>query len=302
MIRRALVVASLLLLGSALADDAAKDPFAFSLEVKEKVLANGLRVVVAPRKGAPRVACALWFRVGSVDEEPGKTGLAHVLEHMMFKGTRRIGVKAAALGEKLIAQLDATWDSQKPLAAKVGEPRLHELRARERSLAAACGRLLGARADLAAVASEASFIASSFGAADEPYLVLRRVEQDFERLSLEERKNDIQEELWDTYVNAGGTGINAFTTEDTTQYIVTLPSNKLELFFWLEADRLAEPVFREWYPEREIVKEERRNDENQSDGPFYEALAATVFGPHPYWHQILGWMKDLDELGPQDAR
>ncbi len=262
MFRRTLLVATLFVLGSALADDAAKDPFAFTLDVKEKTLANGLRVLVAPRKGAPRVACALWFRVGSVDEEPGKTGLAHVLEHMMFKGTRRIGVKDAALGEKLLARLDAAWEAKKALAAKLADPRADEARVQ----------------------------------------ALRRAEAEFDRLILEERKNDNQEELWDSYVNAGGSGINAFTTEDTTQYVVTLPANKLELFFWLEADRLADPVFREWYPEREIVKEERRNDENQSDGPFYEGLSATVFGPHPYGHPILGWMKDLDALTPRDAK
>lgn len=289
----ALLVASGVALGLASAQDGDKDPFAFTLVVKEKLLDNGLRVIVAPRKGAPRVACAVWFRVGSVDEEPGKTGLAHVLEHMMFKGSRRIGVKDAALGDKLMAQLDATWESKRALIEALGAER-SDASARERALVAACGRLHGAGRDLAAVGSEAVFVARA--------VELRRVEREFQRLSLEERKNDNQEELWDTYVQAGGTGINAFTTEDTTQYVVTLPSNKLELFFWLEADRLATPVFREWYPEREVVKEERRGDENSSDGPFYEGLASVVYGPHPYGHPILGWMKDLDELRPQDAR
>jgi predicted Zn-dependent peptidase len=302
-LRRTLLVASLLVLGVATADDGDKEPFAFSLEVKEKVLDNGLRVLVAPRKGAPRVACAVWFRVGSVDEEPGKTGLAHCLEHMFFKGSHRVGVKDAALGDKLGAQLDAAWDRKHALLGALGEARLPVLRNRERSVAAACGRLLGAGEDLAAVVSETAFLAASgFRAEDLPYFELRVVEQDFQRLLAEERKNDNQEELWDTYVQAGGTNLNAFTTEDTTQYIVTLPSNKLELFFWLESDRLADPVFREWYAERNVVKEERRNDENAADGPFYEGLNAVVFGPHPYGHPILGWMKDLDELTPRDAR
>ncbi len=282
--------------------DGEADPFAFTLDVKEKVLENGLRVLVAPRKGAPRVACAVWFRVGSVDELPGRTGLAHCLEHMMFKGTHRIGVRDPVLGDKISAQLDALWSRKRALVRELGEARVPGLRARERALAAALQRFAAAGSDVAAASSEASFIAaSSFGPQDRPFLELRSVEADFQHLILEERKNDRKEELWDTYVRAGGTNLNAFTTEDTTNYVVTLPSNKLELFFWLEADRLTDPVFREWYPEREVVKEERRNDENAADGPFYEALNAVVYGPHPYGHPVLGWTKDLDDLMPRDA-
>ncbi len=303
--RRTLLLTMALALGVVGAraqDENGKDPFAFTLDVKEKVLANGLRVVVAPRKGAPRVACAMWFRVGSVDEVPGKTGLAHVLEHMMFKGTHRIGVKDATLGDKLEQQLDAAWARKKGLAAALGEARLAKARARERTLPFAVARLFAGAGDAASVASESTFLAANgWTAADAPYFELRGAEEDFKGLVLEERKNDRQEELWDTYVRAGGTNLNAFTSEDTTQYVVTLPANKLELFFWLEADRLKDPVFREWYPEREVVKEERYNDENSGDGPFYEALTAVVYGPHPYGHPILGWMKDLDNATPQDA-
>jgi predicted Zn-dependent peptidase len=278
-----------------------KDPFAFSLDVKEKVLDNGLRVLVAPRPGAPRVACAVWFRVGSVDELPGRTGLAHCLEHMMFKGTHRIGVKDAALGDKLDAQLDAIWARKKGQIVEVGSE-LPKLRAQERAFLGSCGRMLLAGEDVAQIASEAAFLGTKvFRPEDKPYFELRETEAEFTRLILEERKNDRKEELWDTYVAAGGTNLNAFTTEDSTQYVVTLPSNQLELFFWLEADRLTDPVFREWYPERDVVKEERRNDENAADGPFYEALTGVVFGPHPYAHPILGWTKDLDELTPREA-
>ncbi len=281
--------------------DHEKDPFAFTLDVKEKVLDNGFRILVAPRPGAPRIACAVWFRVGSVDELPGRTGLAHCLEHMMFKGTHRIGVKDAALGDKLDAQLDATWAHKKALATELGGD-LSRLRAQERAFLASSGRLLAAGEDVATLASEAAFLGTKvFHPEDKAYFEIRETEAEFTRLILEERKNDRKEELWDTYVAAGGTNLNAFTTEDSTQYVVTLPTNQLELFFWLEADRLSDPVFREWYPERDVVKEERRNDENAADGPFYEALTGVIFGPHPYGHPILGWTKDLDEITPKDA-
>src|SRR2546423_486560 len=113
--RPAIAVAFLLGALGFLAIARADSAFDVKLDVKERVLENGMRVLVAPRKGAPRVACALWFRVGSLDEEPGKTGLAHVLEHMFFKGSHRIGVKDAALSDKLVEQLDAAWERKRAL-------------------------------------------------------------------------------------------------------------------------------------------------------------------------------------------
>ncbi len=56
----------------------------------ERVLANGLKVVVKPDRRAPVVVSMVWYRIGSVDEQNGVTGVAHVLEHMMFKGTRTV--------------------------------------------------------------------------------------------------------------------------------------------------------------------------------------------------------------------
>jgi zinc protease len=52
-------------------------------------LKNGLEVVVIPDHRTPVVTHMIWYRVGSADEEPGKTGLAHFLEHLMFKGTKK---------------------------------------------------------------------------------------------------------------------------------------------------------------------------------------------------------------------
>src|SRR5262245_14153911 len=64
---------------------------AVQAEPRELTLANGLRVVVKEDHRAPTVVQQVWYRAGSMDESPGTTGVAHVLEHMMFKGTRRVG-------------------------------------------------------------------------------------------------------------------------------------------------------------------------------------------------------------------
>ena len=59
------------------------------LPVRERTLDNGLRALVLPLRRAPIVVCDLYYPVGSFDEPPGQTGLAHFVEHMLFKGTER---------------------------------------------------------------------------------------------------------------------------------------------------------------------------------------------------------------------
>ena len=62
------------------------------LDVREHVLGNGMKILILPKAGVPRVVCHVYYRVGSINERPGITGSAHLLEHMMFKGTRMMGV------------------------------------------------------------------------------------------------------------------------------------------------------------------------------------------------------------------
>src|SRR5258708_20807896 len=69
----------------ALASGAQANPHEFTLP-------NGLRLIVKEDHRAPTVVHQVWYRAGSMDEAPGTTGVAHVLEHMMFKGTRRFGL------------------------------------------------------------------------------------------------------------------------------------------------------------------------------------------------------------------
>ncbi len=72
-------------------------------QAQEFKLANGMRIIVQEDRRAPNVAHMVWYRVGSMDEQNGTTGVAHVLEHMMFKGTAKLkpgefSEKVAALG------------------------------------------------------------------------------------------------------------------------------------------------------------------------------------------------------------
>src|SRR5512143_1939434 len=63
------------------------------LKVTEKTLANGLKVLLREEHKAPVVTFQIWYKVGSRNERLGRTGLSHMLEHMMFKGTKKYGPK-----------------------------------------------------------------------------------------------------------------------------------------------------------------------------------------------------------------
>lgn len=76
------------------------------LDVIEHRLPNGLTLLMLERHRAPIVSCSVFYRVGSVNEDPGCTGISHLLEHMMFKGTRTIGTKDYAREEPLLKKIE----------------------------------------------------------------------------------------------------------------------------------------------------------------------------------------------------
>src|SRR5437868_5481572 len=77
------------------------------VQVQEVVLNNGMRLLMAPRKGDPNIAAGWIARVGSVNERPGITGLSHLFEHMMFKGTHTIGTKNYVEDTKIMDEMDS---------------------------------------------------------------------------------------------------------------------------------------------------------------------------------------------------
>jgi predicted Zn-dependent peptidase len=110
----------------------------------------------------------------------------------------------------------------------------------------------------------------------------------------------VSEEIWSTYQEAGGTGLNASTGQEMTQYYVTLPKNKIELYMAMEADRMANPVFREFYSERDVITEERRMSENSPGSFFQEQLNATFYAASPYRNPVVGWMSDVSRITKQE--
>ncbi len=124
---------------------------------------------------------------------------------------------------------------------------------------------------------------------------IREIEEEIAQVSAGQKQHIIKNELWQAYQRLGGTGLNASTGEDSTQYYVQLPSNQLKVWAYLESDRLAHPVFREFYSERDVVHEERRlRTDTQPAGLFGEAFQGMAYVAHPYRNPVVGWPSDID--------
>src|SRR3990170_7946201 len=240
-----------------------------SLDVREHTLKNGMKVLILPRKNSSTFSAYLRFKTGSVHEQAGKTGLAHMLEHMMFKGTRSIGTLDAEAEEPILEMLDrlhlelaALRETQR---SPFRPPALSPVEGKDPSR-------------------------------------LTALEKEIAEATAAHKQLIIPNEFWEIYRRHGAVGLNASTSRDGTQYYVNLPSNRLELWTILESGRMKNPVFREFYTEREVVKEERlQRYEAHPEGALSEALIALAFAAHPYRNPIIGWPSDIDRLLRPDA-
>ena len=239
--------------------------------VQEFVLDNGMRVLLVPRKGDPNISAGWIARVGSVNERPGITGLSHLFEHMMFKGTHAIGTKDIAANLKLIKEMD-------------------DLRAelRKEQLALIQKARLGEISDVK----------------DPKFRSERHKEllAKFDELTKREKELMVKDEFDRIYTTAGGSGMNAGTSNDFTVYFINVPANKLELWFWMESDRLRNPVFREFYSERDVVHEERRlRTDSTPTGKFDEQYDSMFWQSSPYGWPVVGWPSDLEGITREEA-
>src|ERR1043166_6941669 len=198
--------------------------FAQKVPVAEQTLPNGMRLLLVERHDDPTIAGGWVAHVGSANERPGITGIAHLFEHMMFKGTHVIGTRDYDLDARLIDEQETVME---------------EMRAEISKLRAAYRR--GEIDDITKPEAKTPR--------------MKQLEARFDSLVAQQRPHMIKNEFDLVVQKNGGSRINAFTNEDMTFYFYTLPANKLELYFWMEADRLQHRVFREFYSERDVVYE-----------------------------------------------
>ena len=123
------------------------------------------------------------------------------------------------------------------------------------------------------------------------------------KLQVRHKKYFIPNEIDRLYTENGGLDMNASTGQDVTTYQVSLPANKIELWARIESDRLRNPVFREFYTERDVIMEERRQRvETDPHGKLYEQFLSTAFKIHPYGRPIIGWPADMINLKPASVK
>lgn len=219
-------------------------------------LANGWTFLLLPRPTAPVFSFATIVNAGSVQEVAGITGLAHMFEHMAFKGTPNLGTTDYEAEKKALAAVEAAylaWQAER-LSTHPDETKLAKL------------------------------------------------ESEFKARQAEASSYVIKNEFGDAVDREGGVGLNASTAADTTQYFYSLPSNKLELFCYLESERFLHPVYREFYTERDVVKEERRlRVDSNPIGRLVEQFLGSAYLAHPYGVPGIGHMSDLNSITATDA-
>lgn len=226
-------------------------------KVVEHRLANGLRLLMVERHDTPTVAAYITIGVGAVNETSETRGVAHLLEHMLFKGTTTLGTTDYAKEQPLLAEIE-----------QVGTE-LDRLRSQP----------------------------------DADPVKINALEGHLRELQERHRPFVIKDVFSQLYSENGAVGFNAFTAKDMTTYLVSLPSNKLELWALLESERMKHAVLREFYTERDVIREERRRSyETNPDGLLYETLLATAFTVHPYRNPIIGWHSDIASLSLAETR
>lgn len=236
---------------------AAQDVASFEKRLTVHTLANGYTFLILERPdAAPVFSFATRVDVGSAQEVPGITGLAHMFEHMAFKGTPRLGTRDYAKEKVALEELEAAYQAYE------------QARASAKPAPAEVERLLKVFKEKQE-AAQAFVVSNAFDEA-----VSRQ----------------------------GGVGLNASTSAEATTYYYSLPANKFELFAYLESERFLHPVFREFYKERDVVMEERRQrTESQPIGKLIERMLATAFLAHPYKQPTVGYMSDLQRFTMTDA-
>ncbi len=229
----------------------------FKKRVTEFTLANGLHFIILERHNAPVVSFHTYVNAGSVDDPKGKTGIAHMFEHMAFKGTETEGSTNWHAEKAALAQVETVYDAIEAEKNKGPKTDPEKLKALEAKL------------------GEAIEKADSF----------------------------VVPNLYDRIIESnGGVGMNAGTGEDSTDYFYNFPSNRVELWFYLESGRFLRPVYREFYKERDVVREERRmRVESDPQGKLIEALQAVAITAHPYRNGPGGWASDIENLRVADA-
>lgn len=229
----------------------------FEKRVTVKVLPNGLTLIVCERPEAPVFSYFTIVDAGDANDPGGQSGLAHMFEHLAFKGTKDIGTTNYAAEKVALDKVEvayAAYDAE--FRKRVGKDpaklqQLHD-----------------------------AFLAA---------------QKDAQQYVIPNEFTEIAEAN-------GASGLNAETSLDATQYFWSMPANRFELWAYMESDRIANPVPREFYKERDVVMEERRmRIDSNPIGRLEEQFVAAAYVAHPYHRPGVGWQSELSQITATEA-
>ena len=229
----------------------------FEEKVTEFTLDNGLHFIIIERHDAPVASFYTHVNVGGANEPVGNTGIAHIFEHMAFKGTHYIGT--------------TNWEEEKVAIDNMDQAYQNWLRESYKT--------------------------------DPDSALMEQYWDEFQKYQEESKQYVVNNEFSQIIQQNGGTGLNASTGADFTNYFYSLPSNRAELWFNLEADRFKNPTYREFYVEKEVVREERNmRTESNPIGRLIEEFLAVAYTAHPYGRPVVGWNSDITATTIADAK
>jgi predicted Zn-dependent peptidase len=197
-------------------------------------LKNGMKVYLSVYKNAPRIQTYIGVKAGSKNDPSDATGLAHYLEHMVFKGTDKFGTKDAVKETAEIKKIEDLYETYRATKDEAARKKIyHQI-------------------------DSVSGVAAKYAIANEYDKMLAAI---------------------------GAQGTNAFTSFDQTVYVNDIPSNQIDNWLKIEAERFRKPVLRLFHTELEAVYEEKNRGLDNDNTKSYEAAFAALFPKNKYGTQ-----------------
>ena len=214
-----------------------------SLETKMYTLPNGLKIFMTVNKDAPRIQTYVAVRVGGKNDPAETTGLAHYFEHLMFKGTEKLGTQDYAAEKPMLDRIEHLFEVYRTTTDSAARAQIYH--------------------EIDSVSYQASLIA-------------------------------IPNEYDKAMAAIGADGSNAYTSQDVTCYEEDIPSNQIENWAKIQADRFENPVIRGFHTELETIYEEKNMSLTKDSRKVFEKMLATLYPNHPYGTQtVLGTQEHL---------
>lgn len=204
------------------------------LNARIYTLKNGMKVYLSVYKDAPRIQTYIAVKAGSKNDPANATGLAHYLEHMVFKGTDAFGTKDFKKEQAEIKKIEDLYESYRKTTDA------------------------GKRAKIYHQIDSISGVAATYAIANEYDKMLASI---------------------------GADGTNAFTSFDQTVYVNDIPSNQIQNWLKIEAERFRAPVLRLFHTELEAVYEEKNRGLDSDPNKVWEAMLDGLFKNHTYGTQ-----------------